>query len=81
MTKVLTIRLTLPVDPDEFGLHAISPEVRAWLAALRTDAERHGCTVAVEVEDAKGLVRVRKRTRGPGKPKPPVVSLVPHDAA
>jgi hypothetical protein len=76
--KQLTITLTLPITPDEFGLHTILDGTREWLGLLRTGAEEHGCTVTIEVEDGKGLQQVRKRPR---KPRAPVVSLVPNDAA
>jgi hypothetical protein len=76
--KQLTITLTLPITPDEFGLHTIPDGTREWLGLLRIGAEENGCTVAMEVEDGKGLQQVRKRPR---KPRAPVVSLVPNDAA
>jgi hypothetical protein len=76
--KQLTITLTLPLELDYFGLHTVPDGTREWLGLLRTGAEEHGCTVAMEVEDGKGLQQVRKRTR---KPRTPVVSLVPNDAA
>ena len=80
--KTLTIKLVLTIEPDEFGLHALQADTRQWLTDLRDNAKGHGFTVTVDpVEDAKGLVQVRKRAYTPRKPRTPVVSLVPHDAA
>lgn len=78
MTKILNIHLKLTLEPDEFGLHALQADTRQWLTELRDNAKGHGFTVVIDpVEDAKGLVQVRKRTRGPGKRKQAALSVVP----
>lgn len=78
--KVLRITLTLTIEPDEFGLHALQPDARQFLTDLRADAIGHGFTVVTEpVEDAKGLHQTRKRTRGPGR-KRAALSVVPEVA-
>ncbi len=75
--KLLRITLTLTIEPDEFGLHALQADTRQFLTDLRDNAKGHGFTVMVDpVEDAKGLHQTRKRTRGPGRRKA-ALSVVP----
>ena len=75
--KILRITLQLTIEPDEFGLHALQADTRQWLTALRDNAKGHGFTVVVDpVEDAKGLVQVRKRAYV-RKRKAGVLSVVP----
>lgn len=74
--KTLTVKFTFTIMPDEFGLYSLHAEAVKWIKAQREDCDLN--TVAVmevlPVEDAPtpgGLTQVRKRTRGPNKPKPP----------
>jgi hypothetical protein len=62
--KQLTITLTLPLELDYFGLHTIPDGTREWLGLMRTGAEEHGCTVAMEVEDVRGLRKAPGRAKG-----------------
>lgn len=76
MTKILKVTLTLTIEPDEFGLHALQPDARQFLTDLRANAIGHGFTVVTEpVEDAKGLRKVARRPRG--KRKQAALSVVP----
>jgi hypothetical protein len=89
--KQLTITLTLPLELDYFGLHTVPDGTREWLGLLRTGAEEHGCTVAMEVEDVKGLRKAPGRRIKPTSRTREAVArldkqdgamnMVPNDAA
>lgn len=74
MPKILVVKFSFVIEEDEFGLHVLAPEVLSWLRQGMSDAEAlPNATVTIEpLADAPspgGLVAVRKRTRGPNKPK------------
>lgn len=73
--KTLTVKFTFTIMPDEFGLYSLPDEAAQWIKAQRGDLISELAVMEVlPIEDAPtpgGLTRVRKRTRGPNKPKPP----------
>lgn len=74
MSKVLTVRFSFLLEPDEFGLYSAPPGVKEWLREVRDGPVSNDlCTITVEpiADDASpnAPAPAPKRTRGPNKPK------------
>lgn len=76
--KTLVVKFTFTIMPDEFGLYSLPDEAAQWIKAQRGDLISELAVMEVlPIEDAPtpgGLTRVRKRTRGPNKPRDPALS-------